>query len=360
MPFSNILKSASGTCPFCHQKAGIISREHQGCRRTFQAGWHEMVQLAADAAGSRDFDEGHLRLTLSAVAKISYGNEDTVNQALEEGWKLGVDHSMADGIITQDEEARLREFRNQLALGSDTADPDAMRHLGRASRDRLLLDARLAAIAVFDGGTHLDDLTETLKQSNLSQDDQTMLLVQAWEAAVEGALEDGLFTLDKENALTRYINHFNLSQSQLDAHGVHTSLIKAAVLREIAEGVVPNRQHLSGNVPFNLMKSEKLVWVMDDVDYIETVVRRERRGSSQGLSIRIARGIYYRPSAFRSRAIEWEETVHQDTGLLGFTTKHIYFSGPKKKFRVRYDRIMDFEPYDDGFGIMKDNQTAKP
>ena len=121
--------------------------------------------------------------------------------------------------------------------------------------------------------------------------------------------------------------------------------------------MVPDRQQLSGNVPFNLMKSEKLVWVMDDVDYIETVVRRERRGSSQGLSIRIARGVYYRPSAFRSRAIEWEETVHQDTGLLGFTTKHIYFSGPKKKFRVRYDRIVDLEPYDGGFGIMKDNQT---
>ena len=54
------------------------------------------------------------------------------------------------------------------------------------------------------------------------------------------------------------------------------------------------------------------------------------------------------------------ETVHQDTGLLGFTTKHLYFSGGKKKFRVRYDRIVDFEPYDDGFGIMRDAQTAKP
>ena len=50
------------------------------------------------------------------------------------------------------------------------------------------------------------------------------------------------------------------------------------------------------------------------------------------------------PSAFRSRAIEWAETVHQDTELLGSTTTHVYFSGPKKKFRVRYDRIVDFEP----------------
>ena len=52
--------------------------------------------------------------------------------------------------------------------------------------------------------------------------------------------------------------------------------------------------------------------------------------------------------------------MHQDTGLLGFTTKHIYLAGPKKRFRVRYGRTVDFEPYDDGFGIMKDKQTAKP
>ena len=168
MPLSALLKSAAGTCPFCHQRAGILSREHPECRRAHQAGWHEMVQFAAQAAGSPHFDESHLRLTLSAVAKISYGNEDTVNQALEEGWKLGVDHSMADGIITQDEEARLREFRDQLALGSDTADPDAMGKLDRASRDRLMLDARLAAIAVFDGGAHLDSLTDAFRQSNLS------------------------------------------------------------------------------------------------------------------------------------------------------------------------------------------------
>ena len=45
----------------------------------------------------------------------------------------------------------------------------------------------------------------------------------------------------------------------MDAHGVHTSLIKAAVLRENADGVVPDRQDIKGTIPFNLMKSEKLV-----------------------------------------------------------------------------------------------------
>ena len=89
-------------------------------------------------------------------------------------------------------------------------------------------------------------------------------------------------------------------------------------------------------------------------------MRRERRGTSHGISVRVARGLYYPPSTSRIRPIEWEETVHADTGLLGLTTKHIYFADSRKKFRVRYDRIVSFDPYEDGFGIMRDDQTAKP
>ena len=33
MSLSNLLKTAAGTCPFCNQKAGILSREHNECRR---------------------------------------------------------------------------------------------------------------------------------------------------------------------------------------------------------------------------------------------------------------------------------------------------------------------------------------
>ena len=59
-------------------------------------------------------------------------------------------------------------------------------------------------------------------------------------------------------------------------------------------------------------------------------------------------------------SIAWEETVQADTGTLGLTTKHLYFSGSRKKFRVRYDRIVSFDTFSDGFGIMRDAQTAKP
>ena len=38
----------------------------------------------------------------------------------------------------------------------------------------------------------------------------------------------------------------------------------------------------------------------------------------------------------------------------------IYYLGPRKKFRVRCDRIVDFETFSEGFGIMRDAQTARP
>ena len=87
MPLSNPLKSAAGTSPFCHQKSGIPSREHPECRRTSQAGWNEMVELAAHAARSHEFHPNSLRVSLAEIARRSYGDASTVNQALEEGWR---------------------------------------------------------------------------------------------------------------------------------------------------------------------------------------------------------------------------------------------------------------------------------
>ena len=200
---------------------------------------------------------------------------------------------MADGIITQAEEAKTKEFRDCLAPGSVAADPQAAAQLSRASTDRLMLDTRLAAIATSDPEAHLNGLSQSLRNSGLPQGQQTAILVRAWEAAVEGALEDGLLTMDEENALNRYMDHFGLTQSQMDQNGVLTQVVKAAVIRDIAEGIVPDRQNINGRVPFNLMKSEKLVWVMQHVDYYEIKTRRERCGTSRNLRIRIARGIYY-------------------------------------------------------------------
>ena len=349
-----------GACRYCGQNAGFLRKEHGQCRQRHFAGMEEMVNLAARAAGAASFNEAALRQTLNAIAARSYAGEDDVNGALSKGWIRGVEHAMADGILTRDEETRLREFRDRMALDADSRTGPGEATLARATIDRLTLDARLAALATESADSHLQTLSTFIRQAGLSAAESRQLLIRAWETAVEGTLEDGVFTLDEENALARYLNHFDLTSQDVNGNGAHTSLVQAAVIRDVANGIIPQRQKVEGPLPFNLMKSEQLVWVIDGVDYLETVTRRERRGTSHGVSIRVARGLYYRPSTFRSRTVEWEETPHLDSGLLGLTTKHIYFSGSRKRFRVRYDRIVTMEPYSDGMEIMRDGQTAKP
>ncbi len=55
---------------------------------------------------------------------------------------------MADGILTQDEESRLREFRDRLALADSGTDQKAVSPLERAATDRLTQGIWLAAPAV--------------------------------------------------------------------------------------------------------------------------------------------------------------------------------------------------------------------
>ena len=317
-----------------------------------------MTQLAAQAAGTAGFNETALRSTLQAIADRAKATEEDISQAIADGWAQGVNHAMQDGTLTAEEETNLRTFRDRMADQDLPSVITGSTTLDRASADRITGLARRVALA--HGGGTLQELDNALRRTSMSNTHRRQLLIRAWEEAVEGAIEDGLLSLDEEAALAQYADHFDLTQEELNRNGAQTTLVQASVIRDVANGLVHQRQTLSGAIPFNLMKSEQLVWVINGVDYLETVTRRERRGTSHGVSIRVAKGLYYRPSTFRSQPIEWEETVHADTGLLGLTTKHIYFAGSRKKFRVRYDRIVSFEPHDDGFGIMRDAQTAKP
>lgn len=350
-----------GSCKYCGEKAGFLRRSHRDCDNLHKAGRERMVALVAEAAGRPQFNEAALMGDLESIAAGAYIDEDGIRGAFAQGWHQAVREGLADGILTQDEEARLRDFREQFAITElDKPGQTAAADLDRAARDRIVLDARLAALATTTSEDHLDDLAHTLEESEFSPSERRLLLVQAWEAAVEGSLEDGVLSLDEENALIRYLRRFGLEQSEVDANGAYHNMIKSAVIREAAEGLIPERLGELPPIPFNLMKSEQLVWVIDGVDYYEVKTRRERRGTSHGVSIRVAKGLYYRPSTFKSRSVEWEETVHEDTGLLGVTSKHIYFHGPRKRFRIRYDRIVSFDPYADGIGVMRDAQTAKP
>ncbi len=186
------------------------------------------------------------------------------------------------------------------------------------------------------------------------------LVVQAWEQSVEAFLDDQVLSEKEEKRLRSIMGLFKLTQQDMDAHGAYTRMVKATVLREVLAGNLPSRVAVTGAMLFNLQKSETLVWVFNGVKYYEERTYREHVGGYSGVSIRVMKGVYYRTGGFRGRPVERVETELMDTGTLGITNKHIYFIGSRKKFRVPYSKIVAFEPFDDGIGIMRDAASAKP
>ena len=120
-------------------------------------------------------------------------------------------------------EAKERAIQQRIQASGQATDQGAMSELDRAGADRVMLEARLAAISVRDGDGHLQDLALTIRQAGLGQGEANRLLIRAWEAAVEGTLEDGLLSLDEENALAKYADHFSLTQQDLDRNGAQTA-----------------------------------------------------------------------------------------------------------------------------------------
>lgn len=221
----------------------------------------------------------------------------------------------------------------------------------------------IVANAIADGrdlSELASQVSDTSTSRHIDEISQRALLVDAWGNAVETFLDE-----DPSNeAVPEYLNdmrkHFDLSQQELDVSGAYSRMLKWAVIQDLLEGTIPDRLDIIGALPFNFQKNEVLVWLFQDVPYYERKTVTRYVGRSHGVSVRVAKGLYVRSGAFRGQPVKTDQVIHVDTGMVGITTKHIYFAGSTKSFRVNYGKIVSFEPYSDAIGIQRDAQTAKP
>lgn len=223
----------------------------------------------------------------------------------------------------------------------------------------------LAAIAqAVTGSGALDGLPARIssiaQRSYIADTERHSLLARGWAGTVDKFLEDGVLDESEEKRLMELKERFSLSQAELDSTGALTKVTKAAVLRDVLNGVIPQRMSVNGGLPINLQKGEQVVWVFPNADYLEDKTRRQYVGGSQGVSIRVVKGVYYRVGAFKGEAIDRTERVRVDTGLVAITNKHIYFAGPAKSLRLPFAKIVSFQPFSDGVGVIRDTASAKP
>ena len=108
-------------------------------------------------------------------------------------------------------------------------------------------------------------------------------LARGWGQALKAAMDDHFLSSEEKRALNRYRAHYNLSAAHLDGSGHFTLFRMMNLLNALSEhGLVPRFDRRAVRPPFNLMKSEELLWLFGGTDYFEQITRREFRGGSLG------------------------------------------------------------------------------
>lgn len=237
-------------------------------------------------------------------------------------------------------------------------------HQAFIAKRKAMEDARAEVVDAFSecvisNGDVSQLKSDVTKKLSICGDDTDDLLVKGWQSAISVALADDVLSEEEESTLTEMLSKFNLSQYSV-GNEAYMKLAKGKVLREVLNGEMPNINITDTDISFNLQKSEKLIWVFSNVEYYKEVTRTHRVGGSQGVSIRVMRGVYYRVGGFKSQPVHTTNIEHLDSGVLGLTNKHIYFFGDSKRFRVAYAKIVAFEHFSDGIGIQRDLASAKP
>lgn len=241
---------------------------------------------------------------------------------------------------------------------------DAQRRAADIERDRLMRELQQEAFDTLHSGADLTALEarvlDAIAAGKIDYTHRRKLLVAAWLQGVERFLDDSVLEAHEEHLLVTYQNHFGLTIEDLNQTGTYSRLVKSSVLRRVLEGDLEDLAQTGNFGGVNFDRGEFAVWSFQGVQHLEDVERRQVVGRSQGVSVRVMSGVYYRVGGFKGEPVVTTERKDLGTGTLIATNMNLYFIGEKKTTKIPYRKVVSYTPYSNGVGLVRDTLTAKP
>ena len=134
------------------------------------------------------------------------------------------------------------------------------------------------------------------------------------------------------------------------------------VIQTLEEGRVPEVYTGTETLPFWLNKNEALIFCQYSVEYAETKIRREYEGASVGVSLPMAGNTYLHSNDSWGTSEEREVIAQVEWGIFAVSTRHLFFSGEKRNFRIPLPNIISARrhPSLGGIEIVRDQSTIRP
>lgn len=214
----------------------------------------------------------------------------------------------------------------------------------------------------FDQGQRVTkkEISKIAKSGFLVKKDVINLLANVYDNILEKNLKNGGLSYEVEQKLVSFSDYYEIPESILDIRDSVSKTVKASILREAGTtGDVFNRLHVD-ELPIMMQKNEDLVYIFYNVEYLEEKTSTSYEGSSDGFSVRLAKGLYYRKSAYKGRPVKETGIEFVSKGILFLTDKHIYFWSPSKTLKIKFQKIISLTPYEDGLGVQTEGVRSKP
>jgi hypothetical protein len=172
-------------------------------------------------------------------------------------------------------------------------------------------------------------------------------------------LEDGAVSQNEETAIFNILSDWSDKISPALDSSIKGGVVKALTLGDLAEGRIVSRFDGEG-LPFILKKGEEFIWAFSNVKYFIYKRNRAFVAGSKGVSVRVAKGVYFRTGTSKGRSIVTDDLTHEDTGVFAITSQAVHFKGNTASFRLPYDKLQSVVPFADSLEISDTKKTSKP
>jgi hypothetical protein len=200
---------------------------------------------------------------------------------------------------------------------------------------------------------------ETARTGYLAGDDFRGVVVSGLTAALEKVLDDHVITQDENERIEVLAQQFGVTANDL-APDVQLRFVKANVLRDLDEGRMPNRVVVEGLSTPNLGRGEVIVWAFNPATLFVTRSRTKYVGGSRGVSVRLAKSVYYKVGASKGEPVRTDYLSNEGAGCLFITNRNVIFLGPGKGVKLPFRKILSVQLYSDGIELLRDGVNAKP
>ncbi len=164
---------------------------------------------------------------------------------------------------------------------------------------------------------------------------------------MNNVISDAQLTPDEDRELQAIAKNLHAELKFDDA--TRSDLDKYRLYWQVENDEMPELQ-----VDINIPRSEKCYYVSKDAQWFEQVSEMPAKvNSNSALSLKIAKGLYWRGSAADNKKLEAAQWHSIDVGTIYITNKRILFKGDKGDKIVLLNRIIDFSVFSNGIEIEK-------